>query len=148
MKSIVIYDSYFGNTQKIAEAIGAELECDVIKYDEYKSLEGIELLVLGSPTRAFSPSENIKLLLKSLSNLKGIKIAAFDTRMDVEKAPSKILKFLASKFGYAAEKIEKQLIKKGAQSIVEPHGFYVKDTEGPLEENEINLVKEWVGQFK
>ena len=61
MKSIVIYDSMYGNTEKIAHAIGRGLKSKEvkrvisIKEASIEDLKGIDLLVLGSPTQAFNP---------------------------------------------------------------------------------------------
>ena len=57
MKALVVYDSYFSNTEKIAQVIGAALEakCEVqmSKMNEITAdqIRGVELLVVGSPTR-------------------------------------------------------------------------------------------------
>lgn len=146
MKTLVIYDSYFGNTEKIANVIGAELETVPVHVKEFKNtqLENLDLLIVGSPTRAFNPSVNIKNFLNELSNIDGVKVGAFDTRLEAEKAPSKILRFFVKIFGYAAEPILKKLEKRGGKKVLEPIGFYVDDTEGPLREGEIERAKEWV----
>jgi flavodoxin len=149
MKALVIYDSYFGNTEKVAKVIAAELETVPVNVKEFKNtqLEDLELLIVGSPTRAFNPSVNIKSFLNKLSNLDGIKVGAFDTRLEAEKAPSKILRFLVKIFGYAAEPILKKLDRRGGEKVLEPIGFYVDDTEGPLREGEIEKAKEWVSSI-
>jgi hypothetical protein len=64
--------------------------------------------------------------------------------MDTEKAPSKILKLMAKKFGFAQEKIERQLIKKGGKKLIEGRSFYVNDMEGPLEEDFKTQVEDWL----
>ena len=147
MKSLVIYDSYFGNTEKIAQAVASQLGCEAINVNEFKNIQvkDIDLLIVGSPTRAFNPSVNIKNFLNTLPQLDGIKVGAFDTRIEAEKAPSKILRFLVKIFGYAAKPILKKLESKGGEKALEPVGFYVQDTEGPLREGEIERAKEWVG---
>lgn len=149
MKTLVIYDSYFGNTEKVANAIGAELETVPVHVKEFQNsqLEDIDLLIVGSPTRAFSPSVNIKNFLNKLPDIEGIKVGAFDTRIEAEKAPSKILRFFVKIFGYAAKPILKKLEKRGGKKVLEPIGFYVDDTEGPLREGEIERAKEWVGEL-
>jgi flavodoxin I len=150
MKSLVIYDSYFGNTEKIAQTVATQLNTKAINIQEFKNsqLEDIDLLIVGSPTRAFSPSVNIKNFLNTLPQLEGIKVGAFDTRLEAEKAPSKILRFLVKIFGYAAKPILKKLESKGGEKILEPIGFYVEDTEGPLREGEVDRAKEWVEGIK
>jgi len=146
MKSLVIFDSYFGNTEKVAKTIAAELEAIPVHVSEFKNsqLENIDLLIVGSPTRAFSPSVNVKTFLKTLPNIEGIKVGAFDTRMDVNDDMPGILKFFVKIFGYAADPILKKLEKRGGEAVLEPVGFYVKDTEGPLKEGEIERAKKWV----
>ena len=89
MKALIVYDSYFGNTEKIAQAMGGVLGLQegsiVVKVSNLKpeQLKGVELLIVGSPTRGFRPSDGIKAFLKGLpvDSLKGIRVAAFDTRM-------------------------------------------------------------------
>ncbi len=121
MKALVVFDSFFGNTEKIAASItkafaakgeGKMVRASELKGDEWK---GVDVLVVGSPTRAFSASPATKAFLNGLSakGLQGKKVAAFDTRMQVEKAPG-ILKFFAGIFGFAAPRIEKTLVKKVA----------------------------------
>ena len=150
MNILVVYDSYFGNTEKIAMEIGKSFGDDVpVKRPadvDIGSLSGLDLLVVGAPTRAFRPSDAVKAFLKELPNdsLKDIKVAAFDTRMDIVNVDNKILKFMASIFGYAAEPIAKGLVKKGGILVGEPMGYIVLDSEGPLKEGEPERVADWV----
>ncbi len=150
MKSLVIFDTYFGNTKKIAEEIANQLKTTAVNVCGFNNsqLEDLELIIVGSPTRAFGPTENMKKFLKKLPEINGIKIVAFDTRMDTDKAPSEILKFMAKRFGFAAEKIEKKLIKKGGEKVLGSKGFYVNDMEGPLGDSEIGSVKDWIAGIK
>ena len=149
MNSLVIYDSYFGNTKKISQAITKELNAKLIKVKDFKEkdLEGIDLLVLGSPTRAFSPSDGVKKFLREMPNMDGFKVAVFDTRIDGEKAPSAILRFFVKIFGYASKPMLKKLERKGGERVSEPEGFYVKDIEGPLEEGELERAKKWANEI-
>jgi multimeric flavodoxin WrbA len=100
------------------------------------------LLIIGSPTRAFSPSENIKNFINN-NSFKDIRFAAFDTRIDIKDAP-KGIRFLIKMFGYANTKISKNLLTKGAEEIIPPEGFYVEDKEGPLKSNELKKVNIWL----
>jgi hypothetical protein len=63
--------------------------------------------------------------------------------MDVEQHPSKMLRFMAHRFGIAASKIQKQLIAKGGEELGEPAWFLVDGMEGPLHEGELDRAKEW-----
>ena len=151
MKALIIYDSFFGNTEKIAQAIGetlsSSMEVEVCKVSEVKQeqLKEINLLLVGSPTRGFMPSPAIKKFLRSIHSdgLKNIKAAAFDTRISEDDAKIRILRFLMKVFGYAAEPISKKLRNKGAEIVVSPEGFCVKDTEGPPKEDELERAKSW-----
>jgi flavodoxin len=151
MKILVLYDSFFGNTEKIAQEIGSALSkhgsVHVEKIGEKTALlfDDIDLLVLGSPTRAFSPSPNVKNFIKSLPEnaLQGVKVAVFDTRISLDDVNSKLLHFFVKLFGYASEPMLKGLEKKGATRATEPGWFYVKDSEGPLSENELEHASTW-----
>jgi flavodoxin len=116
-KVLVIYDSVFGNTEKIAQAIAAALGTQAmpVSQAEADQLRGLDLLVVGSPTRKFSPTEGISKLLNGLpkNHLAGARVAAFDTRIDLETIDSKVFRFVVDKGGYAAKTIAKSLEKKG-----------------------------------
>ena len=147
MRSLIIYDSFFGNTEKIAQALGLALGSETVKVQNLSpdQLVGVDLLVLGSPTRAFSPSPDISKFLKSQPNqgFKGIKVATFDTRIAVNEVNSKFLTFMVKIFGYAAETMARKLQKKGGTLVVPPEWFLVKDSEGPLKDGELERATEW-----
>jgi len=151
MKALVIYDSVFGNTEKVAQAIGAALgtpaEASVVRIGDASlgQLAGIDVLVVGSPTRAFRPMPAVSGFIKGLpaGALQGVRIAAFDTRISPEDANSAILRFFVSIFGWAAEKIDKALTRKGGRQAVAPEGFYVLGSEGPLRAGELERAGEW-----
>jgi flavodoxin len=146
---LLVYDSYFGNTEKIAHAMGEALGGDVpVKRPsdvEVESLQELDFLIVGAPTRAFRPSDAIKAFLKTIPRgaLKGVKVAAFDTRMDPEVVGNPFLKFMAGVFGYAAAPIAKSLIEKGGAPVGEPAGFVVLGSEGPLRDGELERAAEW-----
>ncbi len=155
MKAFVVYDSFFGNTEQIARAIGSSLgdpqEVGVLKVGEVQpeQLVGLELLIVGSPTRGFRPSPAISDFLKKISNnsLQGIHATAFDTRIANSEVGSPILRTLVKIGGYAAEPIADRLKKKGASLIVSPQGFFVKASEGPLKEGELERAASWASQI-
>ncbi|MBJ2355793.1 flavodoxin family protein, partial [Sphaerochaeta sp. S2] len=107
MHVLVVYDSMYGNTEKIAQAIGTATEATVLHVNQVKEehLTGLDILIVGSPTQAFQPLKPVKTFLKDLpaGSLKGVKIASFDTRADLGEVGSKLLSFLVKLFGYAAE---------------------------------------------
>jgi flavodoxin I len=154
MKTLVVYDSFFGNTEKVAQAIGAaagaEGEVAVLRVGEVRDrhLAGLDLLLVGSPTRAFRPSPAIKDWLKSLPphGLDGVAIAAFDTRLDVAQVNSRLLTLLARLFGYAARPMADGLVRKGGRQAVPPEGFIVEGSEGPLTDGELERATAWAQQ--
>lgn len=152
MKAIVAYDSYFGNTELIAKAIGDALsedgEVQVLRVGEVKpeQIAGLDLLVVGSATRQFSASPGTRDLVNNLppGALDGIRVAAFDTRIPPDQiGKNAILRFFVRIFGYAAEPIAKRLQRKGGKLVVPAEGFYVEDTEGPLSPGEIDRAAAW-----
>ncbi len=147
MNTLIVYDSFFGNTKKIAQVLGETMDADVIRVQDVTpiQLEGVELLILGSPTRAFNPSPDIKTFLKNLPKdaLLGVNATAFDTRFAMEDIEPKLLLTLVKLFGYASKTMEKLLQKKGAKMIVQTEWFAVKDSEGPLKEGEAERAVEW-----
>jgi flavodoxin len=156
MKAMVVYDSVFGNTEKIAQAIGRALgppeDVEIVQVGNVKpeQLTGLTLLIVGSPTRQFSPTGATTSFLKGIpkSGLKGVKVAAFDTRFTVSAIEKvRILAFIVKIFGYAAKPIAARLEKKGGELAVPPEGFYVGDTEGPLLEGELERAADWAGQI-
>jgi len=152
MKASVIYDSVFGNTEKVAQAIGAALGDDVpvVKVGDVtpEQVTGLDVLIVGSPTRAFSMTPATKAMIKALpaKGLAGVKVAAFDTRMDIKTVDNKVLTAMAGVFGFAAEPIAKLLKRKGGVEAGEPGGFIVLGTEGPLLEGELERAAAWASQ--
>lgn len=150
MKALVIYDSAYGNTEKIAQTIAQSLlEVEVVRVGDATlgQLDGIETLVVGSPTQGFTMTKPTRSFLKSIpaGGLKGIRVAAFDTRFTEAKI-KEIGWFLASMvsvFGYAAKPIGAQLEKKGGVLAAPPEAFFVDDSEGPLVDGELERAREW-----
>ena len=147
MKALVVYDSAFGNTEKIAKAVGEVLGSSVVRAGEVKpeDLNELDMLIVGSPTQAFQPLQSIKTFIKHLGHdeLKGVKTAAFDTRVDTKQIQNRLLSVLVKVFGYAAKPIASQLAKKGGVNVSEPQGFFVNDKEGPLKDGELERAAAW-----
>ena len=153
MKALVVYDLVFGNTEQVAYAIRDSLasDCEALRVGDVKheQLTGLEYLVVGSPTRAFNPTKAITTFLKKMpdDSLKGVKVAAFDTRLDTVNVNSSVLNLFVKFFGYAAKPIADRLQKKGGTLVAPPEGFYVEDTEGPLRDGELERAATWTEQL-
>lgn len=151
MNVLIVYDTAFGNTEKVAQAMAAVLGCEARRAGEVlpEQLTGLEALIVGSPTQAFQPLPSVKTFLQRLpaGALQGVAVAAFDTRVDVTTVKSAILTLLVKLFGYAAEPIGKHLVKKGGTQALPPAGFFVEDKEGPLREGELERAASWARQI-
>ena len=144
MKTLSVYDSVYGNTEKIAQAIGGAItgEVKVLRIGEVNppELKTLDLLIVGSPTQGGRPTPAIQDFLNKVSEsaIKGINIAAFDTRFST--------RFMGI-FGYAAGRIADSLKKKGGTLILSPEGFFVKGKEGPLKEGELERAATWAKEI-
>jgi flavodoxin I len=142
MKALIVYDSVYGNTEKIAKAIAdgiaASGEAKAVRAGEASASElaSVDLLVVGSPVHGGRPTPAVQDFLNKMTqqSLKDIKVTAFDTR-----ATSKFAKI----FGNAAGRIAGQLTKKGGLLIVPAEGFFVTGTKGPLKEGELERAAAW-----
>jgi len=151
MKALIIYDSVFGNTGKIAKSIEAgiasqnEVVALSITEATIERLNNIDLLVIGSPTRGFRPTEPVKAFLNQISStqLSNINVATFDTRIDLKTIKSGFFRFVVNKGGYAADGMAKQFKKMGAKSVVAAEGFLVMGEEGPLKDGELERAEKW-----
>jgi len=156
MKAMVVYDSAYGNTEQIAQAIGQALgsvpDVEVVRASDVKpeQLAGLTLLIVGSPTQKFRPTGATNSFLKGIpkNGLEGVKVAAFDTRFTVSAIEKvRILAFFVKIFGYAAKPIAYQLEKKGGELAILHEGFYVGDTKGPLLEGELERAADWAREI-
>jgi len=148
MKAAVIYDSVYGNTEKIAQAIGAGLAGDTkvvrIGYVNASELQAFDLLIVGSPVHGGRATSAIDALLTQfpVDSLEGKRVAAFDTRFESEEQGIG-LRILMSVIRYAAEWIAKEMAKKGGRLVAEPEGFIVEQKEGPLKQGELERASMW-----
>jgi flavodoxin len=135
MPKLVIYDSQFGNTQKVAETIAKTLKCRSVKVSEFETdlLKDLSLLVVGCPIQGWRPTQSISDFLKNLppDSLHNVNVAAFDTRIKI---------FFS---GSASDKINDALENLGGNPVVTPENFIVKGKEGPLLEGELDKARLW-----
>lgn len=151
MKSLVVYDSIFGNTKQIAQALAeglgtvSQVDLFYIKDINMATFKQYQLIMIGSPTRGFKPTTEIETFLKSLpkNELEGISICSFDTRILLSTIKSKAFRWIVKTGGYAAKTISRLLQKKGGYLIGEPMGFYVTGEQGPLADDELIRAKNW-----
>jgi flavodoxin len=154
MTSLVVYDSQYGNTKRIAEAIQeglASMGAVAVKHAGEVTpddLRSADLLVIGCPTQRFRPTAAVRTLLGRLpaGALGRVRAAAFDTRMEMDDATPKLLRFLVRLQGekaYAAKHLATSLSRHGATLAAPPEGFIVTGMEGPLGEGELERASRW-----
>jgi flavodoxin len=140
MKTLVLYESKYGNTERIAEAITSELGGKILHVSEFKleHLTNIDLLVVGSPIHGWQPSAETIHFLSRLENksLKDIYVAAFDTGYKTMMA------------GNAAPKILRMLEKAGGTQLAPTQKFIVTQSEGPLVSGEAERAQTWANYLK
>jgi len=152
MKGIVIYDTAYGNTRKIAETITETLkesgiEVDLFDVKDVKKLSGMNysFLVLGSPTKFGTMSLTIRFFLDKVKNEEWMNksFAAFDTENpeNIEKARAE------NKEWSAAEKIAEKLKDKKMNQQLPVLKTLVIGQKGPLVEGEIERTKDYAMQL-
>ncbi len=145
MKTLVIYGSRYGNTQKLASAIAAELGKDgdaglVAAEDVTKDLVAdAEFVVIGGPTEGHRISQPVVQLLDRIGSveLAGKPVAAFDTRVRWPRVLS----------GSAASGIARRLRQAGAQMVAAPESFLVAGPPYVLEPGELTRSTAWAASL-
>lgn len=147
MKTLIVYDSRFGNTRRVADAIGRALGGEVRQVEGVDASRiKVDLLVVGSPTHGGRPTEGVSKFLKELPDLHNVRVAAFDTRV-AQQDQTRSLRLVMKVIGYAAGKIASKLRRRGG-TLVSSEGFIVEDKGGPLRAGELTRATHWAGSLK
>ena len=125
MQTVVVYDSKFGNTEKIADAIarGVGTLGSVLVMDTAEATgmgQGPagrpDLMLVGGPTQRRSPSAALRAFIDALpAGLRGVPVATFDTRY---RGSTWIM-------GSAAAEAAKALRKAGSELVAPPESFFI-----------------------
>lgn len=147
MNALVLYDSRYGNTERIAEAIALAVQeamptrlASVDEIDDCEeALHDVDLLVIGGPTHRHGISDPLKVKLACLGEraLDGMKVAAFDTRTHGARVLT----------GSASVRLGRLLRRHGAWLVVPPASFIVDAATGPLHRGEADHAREWAGEL-
>jgi hypothetical protein len=165
MKALVVYESMFGNTERVAKAVvrGLRLEdvdAGVVDVGTAPAVlpPDLDLLVVGAPTHAFSlsrrstradavrqgaPAERAQLGLREwlgsvrFDPARAVPVVAFDTRIaKVRRLPK------------AAGPVAVRLAHKHGLRVVDrPVAFVVTDLQGPLVDGEVERAVAWGRQL-
>ena len=145
MKTLVIYDSEYGNTAQIAQAIAGVLQehgpvrLVPVAEAELVTLEGVDLLAVGGPTQAHGASPALSAWLANLSwdAARSVPAITFDTRF---RKPAWLT-------GSAAHTLAKRLEQHGCQMVAPAESFFVGGREGPLEDGELERAAAWAREI-
>jgi flavodoxin len=143
MYAVVIYDSLFGNTRRIAEAIARGLgtvgtaRAMNIQNGQFAG-ERPDLLLIGGPTQRRAASKPLRAFIDTLPEyLHGVPMVSFDTRY-------RAAKWLT---GSAAAEVAEVLSTAGAREVAPPESFYMarggKLERQQLEPGEIERAEQW-----
>lgn len=162
MNALVVYESVYGNTRAIAEAIAEGLGgAEILPVHEATNRgHDADLLVAGGPTHIHgmtttrsrrvaveaahedgdghhlepgaAAEPGLRPWIRDLAESRGGQAAAFDTRAD--KSP-----WLT---GAASRGIAKRLRRRGYE-VIGTESFLVNDSEGPLAEGELERARAW-----
>jgi hypothetical protein len=164
MKALVMYESMFGNSERVARAVadGLGTLVEVTVRDVATSTVGdlpddVDLLVAGGPTHALSLSREgtreeairqgagqgvatrgLREWLDGLApDLHGLPFATFDTRVSrVRRLP-----------GSAARSAARILRRRGGRMVGLPQSYFVDDVSGPLATDQLDMAFAWGHQL-
>lgn len=152
MKTLIIYDSAYGNTEKLAHAmakgIADEVNVERVRDSVAIDFQSLDALIVGSPTHGGRPTEAIDKFLRAIPEgvFNGMKVAVFDTRLAREQQGF-WLRMLMNVIDFASPRMGKILLEKGATLTVEPEGFIVEDKKGPLKKGELARARMWASSI-
>jgi hypothetical protein len=159
MKALIVYETWFGNTEEVARAVAAgleqHLEVEIVEVSAAprEITELFDLIVVGGPTHAFSlsrPSTRVDAVRQGAAHTDttvGLRewlealhagphselVATFDTRVaKVRHLP-----------GSAARRAAHLTKHSGYDAAAKPTSFYVADVAGPLLDGELARAEAW-----
>jgi hypothetical protein len=172
MKVAVVYESMFGNTHEIAEAIGdgvrearpdAEVERVPVSEAGPDRIGSVDLLVVGGPThiRGMTSGMSRRMGISGEQKAEASGQPAHELEPEAEgpgvrdwfaSLPMASVASRAAAFdtrlpnpmsGGAAHGIARRLRRHGYELVAEPEGFVVEDSYGPLRAGEAERAKQW-----
>ncbi|MGH3479238.1 MAG: flavodoxin family protein [Nocardioidaceae bacterium] len=165
MRALIVYESMFGNTRDVADAIAEGIrpyvQTDLVEVGDASDelLDDVDLLIVGGPTHAFGMSRPrtradaaTRVTTPVVSRHFGLRewlsrlprsrrrryTACFDTRSEVKLQPLT---------GSAARGAAKRLRRRGYRMLRHPESFYVSDVTGPLVDGEAGRAHFWGRQL-
>ncbi len=137
-KAVILYDSVYGNTKKVAMSLSRGLEAGGLYVDsssigdfDTRKLIYYDIIGIGGPTHFHGASKKMKLFLKKIKHFKmeGKYGFAFETKGEFRLA------------GSAAKRITRYLKKLNVEIIHCTITGIVLEQKGPLKDNTLDLME-------
>lgn len=158
MRALVVFESMFGNTKVVADAVAEGLATRMrvtaveVGVAPAAIEDDVDLVVVGGPTHAFgmsrpgtrqdaarqaerplvSAGSGLREWLETIRGGSPRVAAAFDTRIEKPRLP-----------GSAARAAERRLRRLGFRIAAQPASFYVAGMPGPLVAGERERARRW-----
>ena len=165
MKAVIAYESIYGNTRQIANAIAAGLaplgDVEVLSVNDGdpSAADGADVLIVGGPTHMHG-------LATSMSRKQAVQAAEEEDDVSLEPGAADgpgLRRWLSQRAGggrpaaafdtrldrsptltgAAARGIARRLRRRGYDVIADPNSFLVEDSEGPAAEGELDRARAW-----
>lgn len=141
MDILVVYDSQYGNTERIARAVAdtakatGEVRLVRIDPDASVTIGQPDVLIIGSPTQGWRPTPAMQSFLATAKTdlPSGLAVACFDTRFPKPRWLT----------GSAARSMARAFRSACTTLVVPPESFFVDEKEGPLVEGELDRAATW-----
>jgi hypothetical protein len=156
MRAVVVYETHWGNTAAVAEAIAGAIGPDALALPVSQAtperLAGADLVVAGAPVWAFGlPHErNVEGMRKTstgpLPDLRGPALRTWLTDLPHGQAHGRGAAFetrMRWTLGGATGAIERGLQAAGYAPLGRPARFVVRGTVGPLRDGELEKARAW-----
>jgi len=155
MKGVVAYDSVYGNTKQVAEAIaeqirseGHEVELIALKDGAGGAVSG-DFMFVGSPTRIGRMTRETKGFVEGLDreHWKNRSIVAFDTVGPLSEDAEKRKKWLSRIEKSAATRMLELLRERGLSAHPEVLHIAVTGFKGPLAPDALDMARDFTHKF-
>ncbi|MEU6973180.1 flavodoxin domain-containing protein [Kitasatospora aureofaciens] len=176
MHTVIVYESMYGNTREVAEAIAdgvhrtdpsGTIDCLALNEAGSDVTRTADLLVVGGPTHMHGMSSGLSRHLAAYteSRKEGHEAAAKEARETAESqglrswfqdlprtepgtyAAAFDTRVDTPRAGGAARGIASRLSGHSYDLVAEPEGFIVEGTDGPLRAGELDRARDWGAQL-
>jgi len=155
MKGVVAYDSVYGNTKQVAEAIAEQIRSEGHEIELIALRDGVgsaavgDFLFVGSPTRIGRMTKNAKAFVEGLDteHWKSKPVVTFDTVGPLPEDEEKRKKWLSRIDKSAATRMQELARQRGLSVHQEVLHVAVTGFKGPLAPDALEVAKEFTHRF-